>query len=543
MRDGFFRAQAGVGAHLQLGEFFFARWVALAQQRAENRAEKSQRYAEDAGIFQRENWRVLNDVTGRGCDRGGVHGHDAGADENQDDRSQQAGGKPRNGARGVETLPEKREQDHRKIRGSRDGESQGDEKRNIRRGAKHDGNGDGYRADHERSDACDAAFFTGIVLFAVTDDVGPHIVRKRCGSADGEPGDNGKNRGESDGGYKREENGAPKRVRQQRRAHIIAAVFRDEVAAHDGGGAPAKKGGEDVEDADQPHGPNHGETRGFRVGHGVEADENMRQSGGSENQRHAERKKIECAVRRFIAQARREEILHDFGAVRRVVMHLADGGEKRAEAEAKMREHHEAQQNGAGDQQNRFDDLHPGGGDHAAEDDVHNHQNSDARDRHVKADARTFQQQGDQRSGPDHLRDHIKRADSYGTERSHGAYRARMQAISKHVRHGVFASIAERLGDDEQNGEVSDQKADGVHESVVAKEGDEAGDAQERCGGHVITGDGDTVLPRADAAIGREIGSGGAGKPRGPGSDSQSDGDEREKENERGIHRLVSLSF
>ena len=30
VRDGFFRAQAGVGADLQLGEFFFAGWVAFA---------------------------------------------------------------------------------------------------------------------------------------------------------------------------------------------------------------------------------------------------------------------------------------------------------------------------------------------------------------------------------------------------------------------------------------------------------------------------------------------------------------------------------
>src|SRR5580704_261361 len=30
VRDSFFRAQAGVGANLQFGEFFFAGWVALA---------------------------------------------------------------------------------------------------------------------------------------------------------------------------------------------------------------------------------------------------------------------------------------------------------------------------------------------------------------------------------------------------------------------------------------------------------------------------------------------------------------------------------
>jgi hypothetical protein len=29
VRDGFFRAQAGVGADLELGEFFFSGWVAF----------------------------------------------------------------------------------------------------------------------------------------------------------------------------------------------------------------------------------------------------------------------------------------------------------------------------------------------------------------------------------------------------------------------------------------------------------------------------------------------------------------------------------
>src|SRR5277367_3713427 len=58
VRHGFFRAQAGVGADLQFGEFIFAGGIALTEQRAENRAEESQRDAENAGIFQRENRKI-----------------------------------------------------------------------------------------------------------------------------------------------------------------------------------------------------------------------------------------------------------------------------------------------------------------------------------------------------------------------------------------------------------------------------------------------------------------------------------------------------
>ncbi len=205
-----------------------------------------------------------------------------------------------------------------------------------------------------------------------------------------------------------------------------------------------------------PHGPDHGEARGFGVGHGVEAHENVRQSGSAENQGDAEREKVERAVGGFIAQTRREEIFHDFGAVWRVVMNLADGGEKSAEAEAEMREDQKAEKNRAGDQQNGFDDLHPSGGDHAAKDDVNDHQDSHAGDGEAEADARTFQQQGDQRSGADHLRDHVERADGDGAERGHGANRARMQAVGENVCHGVLAGVAQRFGDDEQDGEVGD---------------------------------------------------------------------------------------
>ena len=41
----------------------------------------------------------------------------------------------------------------------------------------------------------------------------------------------------------------------------------------------------------------------LRVRHGVEADQDVRQSGGAEDQRQAERDQVERAVRRLVAQA------------------------------------------------------------------------------------------------------------------------------------------------------------------------------------------------------------------------------------------------
>ena len=70
MGDGFFGTQARVGADLQFDEFFFAGQVRFAEQRAEDCADKSDGNAEHPGIFERENGRVLDHVTGRGRDGG-----------------------------------------------------------------------------------------------------------------------------------------------------------------------------------------------------------------------------------------------------------------------------------------------------------------------------------------------------------------------------------------------------------------------------------------------------------------------------------------
>ena len=129
------------------------------------------------------------------------------------------------------------------------------------------------------------------------------------------------------------------------------------------------------------------------------------------------------------------------------------------------------------------------------------------------------EQQGDQGPGADHLGNHVERADGQGAERRHGAHGARAEAVGEHVGHGVLAGIAQRLGDDQEHGEVGDQPADRVHEAVVALEGDDAGDAEEAGGAHVVAGDGDAVLPAFDLAAGGEIGAGAGGAAGGPEGD------------------------
>ena len=81
-----------------------------------------------------------------------------------------------------------------------------------------------------------------------------------------------------------------------------------------------------------------------------------------------------------------------------------------------------------------------------------------------------LQQQRNKRAGADHLRDHVERAHGQRAQRRHRAHRPRAQPVRKDIGHRVFAGVAQRLGDDEQDRQIRDQPADRIHEAVVAIE-------------------------------------------------------------------------
>ncbi len=86
-----------------------------------------------------------------------------------------------------------------------------------------------------------------------------------------------------------------------------------------------------------------------------------------------------------VAQPGLEEILgHQLALV--VIGDMGHGLEEAGEAPSEMRHDEDAKQDGAGHEQNGLDDLDPGGGEHAAEDDVDDHEHADADDRSVITD-------------------------------------------------------------------------------------------------------------------------------------------------------------
>ena len=84
MRRRFFGAEAGVGADGEFGELCFRGWFAGAQ-RAEDRGDEAERNRDDAGIGQREERRMLDQVASAGRDGRRIDRHDSRADDDETD--------------------------------------------------------------------------------------------------------------------------------------------------------------------------------------------------------------------------------------------------------------------------------------------------------------------------------------------------------------------------------------------------------------------------------------------------------------------------
>ncbi len=212
-------------------------------------------------------------------------------------------------------------------------------------------------------------------------------------------------------------------------------------------------------------------------------------------------------------------------------------------------QHQHRDQDGAADQQHGLDDLHPGGALHAADGDVEDHQGAHQDDGQplgrVALDA---QQQRDERAGADHLREQVEDRDHDRGRGRRRADRTLLHPERELVGHREAAGVAQQLRDQQEREQPGHQEADGVEEAVVAGQGDQPGDAEERRGAHVVAGDGEAVLEAAERAtagvvVGRRL-----VLPAGPEGDRDGDADDHDEEDRGqglGAHRpappLLSL--
>ena len=480
----------------------------LAEVGAENRQRESDGNADDADVLQRER--------GMRVDRHGP----ARADGDEPDGDQRAADQRRDRSPRVEPFPEKREKDGRQVGRGRD------DKRDARdQGGRVGGGADACRKpDGQQADeACRDARHEHLLAIAdvSVEDVGPDhidvkVVAESSGCGERESGHDGEDGGKGDRRDERQQE-LTARTAEELSAEILSQTRSREVAVRlavgrDGGadigfaderrGAEAQERGHDVERPDQSHCPYDRLARGLGVGHREEPHQDMGKAGRAQNQRHAQRDVVEQgevdSEDRLLAVLVEDAWLGEVEAGH-LVLHAGDGVEEISEVETEVQQDKEAEQDRAPHQEHRFDDLHPGGRDHAARDDVDHHQHADDGDRRVELGAKHSpvepwlqgrverrNEDLDQAARPNHLGHHVGGADGDGRERSRRTDWDRRHPVRKDIGKRVLARVAHRLGDQKQYRQIGDEPANRVHEAVVAIERDQTRDAEKRSRAHVV---------------------------------------------------------
>ena len=445
---------------------------------------------------------------------GGGKGDEANGGEGAD---QHAG----DGALGGEGFPEDREDEGGEVGTGGDGKGEADHVGDVllfEQHAEHDGN------DAE-DDGCNAGDLEllGFAGFTVLDDVDPEVVGEGGGAGEGKAGDDGKDSGEGYGGDEAKEGVSAEGAGEEWGGHVAAGiVLGDGLLANKGEGAESEDKGEEVEEADEGGGVAYGGAGGLRVGDGEEAHEDVGKAGGAEHEGKREGEGVPGVGNEG---AGGEDVEGGVGFAGLV----GGGAEEREGVEVKLGKHEDAHQQGAAKEEDGLGDLHPRGGDHAAKEDVGEHDDADDDDGDMVGEA---EEELDEKSGADHLGDEVEDYDGEGADGGSGADGALAKAKGDDVCEGVLAEVAQRFGDEEHDNGPAHEEADGVDESVEALERDHANDAEEAGGAHVVAGEGEAVLQAGDAATGGVEGGGGLGAPRRiPGDGEGDDGEKNEEEN------------
>ena len=153
---------------------------------------------------------------------------------------------------------------------------------------------DGDDAEHDRGDPR-RPDLGGFVDLAVPEHAGVEVVADRAGARQREARHHREDRREGDRRDEALHQIAADRVREMDRRHVAAAeqsalgVVIDRIRSDEHDRAEADDEGQDVEIADEGGRPEHRLARFLGVADGEEAHQDVRQAGGAEHQRHAER--------------------------------------------------------------------------------------------------------------------------------------------------------------------------------------------------------------------------------------------------------------
>ena len=134
--------------------------------------------------------------------------------------------------------------------------------------------------------------------------------------------------------------------------------------------------------------------------------------------------------------------------------------EQIVEAKADVFHHHKGHKAGTEQQQHGFNNLYPGGRQHAAEQDVHHHQHADQHYRNVIVKAK---QQLDQFTCAHHLGDKVKRHHHQRTTGRKNTNRPLFQTVRGHIGKGVATEVTQTFGNQEQNDRPAHQEAQRIN--------------------------------------------------------------------------------
>ena len=367
------------------------------------------------------------------------------------------------------------------------------------------------------------------------------------GGGDGQAGDDGENRGERNRGDQGHEDRAAEIQGQQRGCGVGATRgVEDAVGTDEGRGTVTENHGHEVEGTDEHDGPGDGLTGFLGSRNRVETHEDVRQTGGTQNQGQTQGDEVELGGEaRAVLEARLHDVLGGvtgLGHGARVGVGRHGLVEQGGEAALDRDEGPDRHDGDTTDEEDSLDHLDVGGALHAADEDVGGHDDTDdGDDNGLLGGAVQIQEDGDQGAGAGHLGDEVEQGDREGRDRGGHTDRLLTQTEGEHVGHGEAADVTQRLSDEQEGDQPGDEEADGVEEAVVSVEGDGTDDSEEGGRREVVTCDGEAVLGAGEGCATRvEVGGFLGGLA---GTHDHGHGDDDEHDEDRDVEQRVAGVF
>jgi hypothetical protein len=296
-----------------------------------------------------------------------------------------------------------------------------------------------------------------------------------------------------DDGHDRDEGGTGDHGEQERPAQVLrqqehgrvagGSVCGDGLRADQCRGAQARQHLGQSEEDDQAGRPRGRLAGSASAGDRSDSHQDMRQAGSTEHERQLQAEGVDLAGAVVEANAGLQEGVTEAAVTGGRVQQV-----RRAPAE--FRQHRQHDEETCAEEDYGFDALHQGRRPHTADEDVEDHQKTEA-GHNDPLGARSVHAQDcrRERSGADELGGQIQQADDHARDARRQMRGPGVQPKGERVADGEPCGAVERLGDQQHQYGPGDHRSQHVGNAVVAGERDQAGIAQHPCRGHITAED------------------------------------------------------